>query len=164
MSVPLLVADSGPLIALVRLNLLALPARLFPQVLVSATVWAELTNAPRPGEGAAFVSARAAGHFNVVADSRLVVAGLKDSRLDVGELSALTLAVDLQAAVLIDERKGRATAATLGLPVIGTLGLLLRARERGWIGPVRPMTATLTASGYFLSRELVDSVLSELGE
>lgn len=164
MSAPLLVADSGPLIALVRLNLLALPARLFPQVLVSATVWAEVTNAPRPGEGAALVSARAAGHLNVVADSSVAVAALEHSRLDVGELSALTLAVDLQAAVLIDERQGRATAATLGLRVVGTLGLLLRASERGWIGPVRPMTDALTASGYFLSKALVNGVLSELGE
>ena len=39
MSAPLLVADSGPLIALARLDLLVIPARLFSALLVTATVW-----------------------------------------------------------------------------------------------------------------------------
>ena len=39
MSAPLLVADSGPLIALARLDLLVIPARLFSVLLVTATVW-----------------------------------------------------------------------------------------------------------------------------
>jgi len=38
MSAALLVADSGPLIALARLNLLHLPSRLFAEALVPATV------------------------------------------------------------------------------------------------------------------------------
>ena len=38
MFAPLLVADSGPLIALARLDLLAIPSRLFGELLVTATV------------------------------------------------------------------------------------------------------------------------------
>ena len=45
MSEALLVADSGPLIALARLNLLALPSRLFRDVLVTATGAEVLTSA-----------------------------------------------------------------------------------------------------------------------
>ena len=41
MSAALLVADSGPLIALARLDHLHLPARYFEAVLVTATVWEE---------------------------------------------------------------------------------------------------------------------------
>ena len=40
----LLVTDSGPLIALARLHLLGLPARIFQEVLVTATVWGEVTS------------------------------------------------------------------------------------------------------------------------
>ena len=56
MSAPLLVADSGPLIALARLDLVALPSRIFSEVLVTATVWDEVTRAPRSLELAALTS------------------------------------------------------------------------------------------------------------
>lgn len=44
---PLLVADSGPLIALARLDLLAVPGQLFGELLVTSTVWREVTREPR---------------------------------------------------------------------------------------------------------------------
>ncbi len=50
MSAHLLVADSGPLIALARLDLLALPSQLFSEVLVTDTVWQEVIREPRPLE------------------------------------------------------------------------------------------------------------------
>jgi predicted nucleic acid-binding protein len=50
MSAPLLVADSGPLIALARLDLLELPSRLFSEALVTATVWDEVSREPRPAD------------------------------------------------------------------------------------------------------------------
>ncbi len=46
MSVRCLVVDSSPLIALARLDLLALPNRIFGETLVTATVWQEVLRAP----------------------------------------------------------------------------------------------------------------------
>ena len=63
MSVPLLVADSGPLIALARLDLLAIPSRIFLEAWVTATVWDEVTRSPRRAELDALVAARAAGQI-----------------------------------------------------------------------------------------------------
>lgn len=62
-----------------------------------------------------------------------------------GERSALALAMSRRATVLIDEHRGRTVAAAAGLPVIGTLGLLMRARELQMIGPVRPLINALLA-------------------
>ena len=54
------------------------------------------------------------------------------SVLDRGEDAALRLARNLPAdLVLIDERKGRAVAARLGLAVAGTVGVLVEASLRG---------------------------------
>jgi predicted nucleic acid-binding protein len=54
--------------------------------------------------------------------------------VDAGEREALSLAREIQAdAVLMDDYAGRRAAAQLGLPVVGTLGLLERAAIRGWI-------------------------------
>ena len=46
MSAACLVADSGPLIALGRLDLLGLPSRYFELVLVTSSVWLEVTRKP----------------------------------------------------------------------------------------------------------------------
>ena len=46
MSAACLVADSGPLIALARLDLLGLPSRYFEPVLVTSLVWLEVTRKP----------------------------------------------------------------------------------------------------------------------
>lgn len=164
MPAPLLVADSGPLIALARLDLLAVPARLFGELLVTATVWREVTHEPRAADHAALSAAAQGGLLMLVDDPMHIPAELAAAQLDDGERSALALALLREAVVLVDERRGRACAAALGLPVLGTLGLLIRAREQGLIGRVRPLTDALLASGYFLARPLVARALASIGE
>ena len=161
---PLLVADSGPLIALARLSLLWLPARLEREVLVTDLVWSEVTRSPRPGELPMLHDARALGWLAVVPGPEAPDPKLTEAQLDEGELSALSLALSCSAMVLIDELRGRTVAAQCGLQVVGTLGLLLLARERSLVGALRPLVESLQSSGYFLSRPLIDRVLGSEGE
>jgi hypothetical protein len=164
MSAPLLVADSGPLIALARLDLLAIPSRLFGELLVTATVWREVTREPRQADQVALSAAFDDGLLLVLDDPLQIPAALAEVQLDEGERSALALALLRDAVVLVDERRGRACAVDLGLSVLGTLGLLVRAREQGLVDRVRPLTDALLASGYFLARALVDRTLAAIGE
>ena len=55
--------------------------------------------------------------------------------IDSGEASAIALCLKqaTDALLIIDERKGRKIAKELGIHIIGTLGLLLKAKERGLI-------------------------------
>jgi predicted nucleic acid-binding protein len=53
--------------------------------------------------------------------------------LDPGESEAIALAVKESLPLLIDERKGRAFAARLGVPVIGLLGLLAAVVRAGFL-------------------------------
>jgi predicted nucleic acid-binding protein len=160
--VALLVADSGPLIALSRLDLLGLPARLAQELLVTATVWDEVTRAPGRAEALLFATAWSSGWLTVLPDPEASDSAWADL-LDEGERSALTLALQRGATVLVDELRGRAVTARLGLRVVGTLGLLLAARERGLVGPLRPLVERLQGSGYYLSRRLVEQVLASDG-
>lgn len=164
MSAPLLVADSGPLIALARLELLAIPSEIFRDVRVTATVWEEVIRSPRRTEHEALDAARRTGLLQVVDDPVEVPTVLSDPRLDAGERSALALAMAQAAVILLDERQGRAVAAAAGLPVVGTLGLLVKARQEGLIERVRPLVDALQASGYYLARSLVDQALAAVGE
>jgi uncharacterized protein len=60
--------------------------------------------------------------------------------LDEGEAQVLVLAEEQDASlVLIDERKARRYAERLKLPLSGTLGVLLLAKEEGIISTIAPL-------------------------
>ena len=64
--------------------------------------------------------------------------------LDAGEAAAIVLALEKKAAfVLIDEFDGRKAAKSLGLVVVGVLGLLVHAKQGGLIPAVLPLVDVL---------------------
>ncbi len=62
-------------------------------------------------------------------------------------------------AVLIDDLKGRKTAMLRGLTVIGTIGVLLDAKERGLVDDVKPLLDELIRKKIRISRELYNHAL-----
>jgi uncharacterized protein len=74
------------------------------------------------------------------------------------------IALALPATLLIDDRRARRAAQVLGVTAMGTMGLLVRARQDALIPPLRPQLDFLCATGYFLSARLIVQVLSEVGE
>ncbi len=91
---------------------------------------------------------------------------VRSARLDLGEMESLALALELHPElVLMDEQMGRRTARELGLRVTGILGVLLIAKERGFITEIKPVIADLRKrAGSWFSDPLVAGVLSEAGE
>ena len=64
--------------------------------------------------------------------------------LDQGEASSIALALSFESSLLImDEKKGRKKAQEYNLEVIGSLGVLLKAKELGVIAAVKPILVTL---------------------
>lgn len=164
MSAPLLIADSGPLIALARLDLLDLPRRYFDTVFVVDAVWNEVTRRPKAGEAERLVAALESGVLQRLDDPVSSPDSLLRAGLDVGERNSIARGIEMQAGLLIDERRGRKAARALGLPVLGTFGLLVLAYENGVISSLRAQVDQLQASGYFLPEELVKQTLAALGE
>jgi uncharacterized protein len=164
MSAPLLVADSGPLIALARVDSLGLPAALFREVLVPSIVWEEVGRRPSPEELERLQAALESGQLRLLPREEPAAVVPHDRRLGAGERSAMAVAVAHGAEILIDERRGRQVAAAAGLQVVGTIGLLVRGRQLGLTGPVRPAIDTLRHSGYHLGESLVERALAILSE
>lgn len=85
--------------------------------------------------------------------------------LDVGEAQVLALAEEQNAAlVLIDERKARRYAERLKLPLSGTLGVLLLAKEEKIVSAVSPLLKALQEAGLYVHEDLVGYVLEMAGE
>jgi hypothetical protein len=85
--------------------------------------------------------------------------------LGAGESEAIGLALELSAdRVIIDELAGRSLAQHLGLPVIGTLGLLLTAKGKGLIPAIREPIDILRRGGFRVANELYENMLQRAGE
>ncbi len=87
------------------------------------------------------------------------------AELDAGEASAIALASELHAdLVLIDDRRGREVARRMALPVKGTLGVLVEARDRGLLPSLAPVIGELREAGFWVTDEVVARVLALVGE
>jgi predicted nucleic acid-binding protein len=156
------VVNSTPIIALALVGQLDLLRLLYGEVVIPEAVRAEVLHGARRRIGAAEL--QRADWIRTVP--------LRDARradllsdLDRGEAEVLALAQELEAAlVVIDERLGRRHARRLGLPLTGSLGILLRAKAAGHLTAVRPAVQGIRAGGIRLSDALVQRVLDLASE
>jgi len=66
--------------------------------------------------------------------------------------------------LLIDDRRGRRVATINGIEIIGSLGVLLAAKQAGLIDAVKPYVMQLSASELYLSSDLIATVIDIAGE
>ena len=96
--------------------------------------------------------------------NRILVIALQ-VELDEGEAEAIALAQELAADVLlIDEHLGRAAATRLGVRIIGLLGVLIEAKNRGLIQEIKPAVDALMQLGFRIQQDLYQRVLQAAGE
>ena len=85
--------------------------------------------------------------------------------LDIGESSAIALASEYEAPLLIlDDLKARNFVKSLGVPYTGTVGVLLNARKNGIIENMGEIIALIERTDFRLSKELKDLALRLAGE
>jgi predicted nucleic acid-binding protein len=66
--------------------------------------------------------------------------------------------------VIIDEKLGRAYAKHFKLNLTGTLGILLKAKNEGFIPEIKPLLTLLKSKGIWISDSVFDEVLLLAGE
>jgi hypothetical protein len=148
------VSNASPLIAFQQLGQLGLLGSLFGTVLAPPAVMREARSVlERPG----WLVERAL--------AQPLPATIRRAGLGAGESEALALALELRAdRVLLDELAGRKLAQRLGLPVIGSVGVLLAAKRRGLIPSVREPLDVLRKGGFRMDDELYEHALGKAGE
>lgn len=65
---------------------------------------------------------------------------------------------------IVDDLAARRCAATIGVPVRGTLGLLLAAKRRNIIPAARPLLERMRQAGMYLSDKVMNDALALIGE
>jgi predicted nucleic acid-binding protein len=85
--------------------------------------------------------------------------------IDPGEASAIALASEINCKhLIIDDMAARKFAEKLGLPIKGTVGVLLMAKQKGVIPLLRPYLDLIQQTNFRLSQKLVDQFINDAGE
>lgn len=155
----IVVSDTTPLSELAKVAQLILLRDVFRQVIVPQEVYDEVTSGTHPAvaavQSATWIEVRS------VQDTSQVVALRETTKIHVGEAAAIILAEELGAQqVLIDDLRARRVAKARLLPVTGTIGTLLLAKEQGLIAQVKPILDDLIALGKRISPQLYQDVLA----
>jgi predicted nucleic acid-binding protein len=90
---------------------------------------------------------------------------IREWDLGPGESAVLAYALNNPGTpAILDDLAGRRCAETLGLPLRGTVGLVLRAKQSGAISSALETFALLKSNGMYLSDHVINQVLGLVGE
>ena len=154
----ILIADSSALVALSIVNKLDILEKLFGEVYVPRAVYDEVRKENK-------------------AESHKLASYCKDRVLDIqsnanfnitlgrGESEAIVLYTEQNADFLLcDDKKAKKFAQSFGLKVIGSLGILLKAKEAELISEIAPLVEILRESRIFIDDKTYALVLKMAGE
>ena len=147
----LCVADTGVLIELSRLGYLETLQQLFEKVLAPPAVLLELQTVIAPL------------WLELVQPSQDILEIVNsETNLGRGESEALAVALELEAWILLDDRKARRYAKNKGISSIGTLGLLILIHQNGWAKRSAQDDLDLLATGLWITTDLLNAALHEM--
>ena len=126
----IVVADTTPLISLMKAARLDILEPLFKEVLIPQAVYEELTTNSDFQDEANQIKNSDFIKMVTVKEHKAVDVLRRSSGLDLGESEAIIFADDSKADVLLmDEARGRQVAKNMGLYIMGSVGVLLFAYE-----------------------------------
>ncbi len=158
-----IVADTGPLIALAKLELLPLLSAFFYKLYIPEQVLLEATRQCERGDAKA-IGLFVKKHGKPLKDVDNDWVQSFRLHLDEGEIQAIYHARELSCGVLTDERRGRRVASQLGIATVGVLGVLIQAKKQGMIDNVQSPMQELVQLEYRLSKPLMAEALRLAGE
>lgn len=153
------IADTGSIISLIHIGQLNLIEKIFGDFYIAEAVWIELNNYDNPDFD-----------FSVLKELKSKIAQIHSKNhlsmvMDYGESESVILYEELNADyLLIDDNKARLVAESLNVNCIGTLGLLLKGKQKGLIKELKPLFNDLLLAGRYFSLKLLNKILVKFGE
>lgn len=158
------VTDTSPLIALAVMDLLPVLRMIFNTAMVPSAVVRECLND---------LSKPMADNIGEALKNRLLVEQAVTNRdycellteiLGSGEAETIALAKEKNALALVDESASRKVAARENINFIGSLSVLIRAKQENLIPMATPLLNRLVEHGYHLDKSLIQYVSGACNE
>jgi predicted nucleic acid-binding protein len=159
----IVVSDTSPISELAKVGRLTILFDIYGRIFVPQEVYSEVISGTHPA-----VAAVQAAHWilvHPVTAAEKVATIRATTGLGPGECAAIVLAGELEAdRLLIDDRAARREARARGLPLIGTVGTIVLAKQQGFISDVHEVLDELIACGMRISQQLYRDALDTAGE
>jgi predicted nucleic acid-binding protein len=161
-SINKVVINTSPLIVLFKSQLIDILPQVCREIIIPNAVWSEVVKAGKndlPSQQLPQIT------WGKKVDLISISPTITSWGLDPGETEVLSFAWENKGyRVIIDDAAGRRVARTLNIPFIGTVGLLLVAKQQGMLDSMTLAIQSLKDSGLWLSDDLVKYLIEEAGE
>ncbi|WCL50643.1 DUF3368 domain-containing protein [Leptospira sp. GIMC2001] len=152
----ILIPDSSPLISFSILDRLDLLEKVSDQVIIPYSVYSEVSKENR----------KYSKELDLWSKSRVVQCKNMNTfqafrlSLGLGESECLVLAKEIfNSVLLINDKKARKIAKLENVKFVGTLGILISAKEKGYVDLIKPLIEKLEIERIHLSKELINKAL-----
>ncbi|MCT7955179.1 DUF3368 domain-containing protein [Laspinema palackyanum] len=158
-----IICNATPLINFASINRLDIFKSLFNEMVIPQAVYAETVESGFPNSEA-ILNEIQAGWLQVQPVEEMPES--IPSQLDAGEREVIALAlIEQKPRVILDEKRARKVAQGLGLNVIGTLGILILAKQNRIIPQVKPLlNAMMAEAQYWVNETLYHQILQAVSE
>jgi len=159
----MIISNATPLIAFARIDQLSLLQKVVGELVIPLAVAQEIT-AYQPSQR---------GSLDLDKLPWIQVRSLRSDQqvrlllptLDQGEAEVIALALEVNAdRVLMDELTGRKVAESLNLRIVGSVGILIRAKQLEYIPAIQPYLQQMRQAGIYFSDRFINAVLRQVNE
>jgi predicted nucleic acid-binding protein len=159
---PSVIVNTSPLLYLHQVGYLELLQNLYGMVIVPNAVVQELEVGARQGVNVPNINTLDWISIQSVQSISLIPTFID---LGKGEAEVIALGLENSASLLIlDDQLGRRIANLYQLKSTGTLGVLVKAKQLGYLSAVKPIIQILRHQGMWLTDKIVKDVLRLAGE
>jgi predicted nucleic acid-binding protein len=156
------IVNASPLIVLAKINQVNLLSELCDEVVVPSGVVQEISFAPDNDPAKIWISNKGSTYIQNVEQVDPVIAAWD---LGLGESHVMTWVYKNPGyEAILDDRAAKTAALALGIPVRGTLGVILLAKKEGKVKAARPIFEKLLQVGMRVSTGVLESALKLVGE
>lgn len=157
------VVNTTPLIALSHVGQLDLLKYMYGEIIIPEAVYRELSVKTESVCKKAVDSSL--DWIRVDKIQNQLAKSMYKTQLHDGEVEVMILSKEIDAdVVIIDDANAKKHAKYLDLPVTGTLGILIKAKQKGYIEKLKPILDQMVQNGIYISQRLIRMCLEQAGE
>lgn len=157
------IANTSPVIYLSSMNQISLLRKLFHEVFIPDAVKREVMSGGKDSFGVREIKTEKWIKTRKIKNELAKRYLLTD--IDDGEAEVIVLAEELKVkTIIMDDKLGRRIAKLRGFKVIGTLRILVAAKEKGLITEVKPLIKKLKEVGFWINDDVYKAILKQSKE